>query len=741
MSLLNRKILAAVVLLLLCLLAFWEVRNCQFVNLDDDTYVTDNPPVEQGLTLPGFAWAFTTTHGANWHPLTWLSHMLDCQLFGLQPGRHHVVNLLFHLANTLLLFFWLQRLTGALLPSFLAAGLFAVHPLHVESVAWVAERKDVLSTFFWLLTLWAYLGYVERPGGQRYLWVVLCFALGLMAKPMLVTLPLVLLLLDYWPLGRLALPGGQPAAPPTVSNREPLSLKRLAWEKAPLLGLSVASCLVTFYAQRAGGAMETLEAIPLGARLANAAVSYVVYLGKALWPAHLVVFYQHPRTILPWWQIGGALLILGLLSALAVWQARRRPYLLVGWLWYLGTLVPVIGLVQVGGQAMADRYTYVPLIGIFIGAAWGLADLAARWRLPSWFYPLATGAVLSVLTLCTANQVRHWHDSITLFEHALTVSADIPMVHNNLGNALFLSGRQEEALTHYQEALRLQPAYPEAHNNLGVALAHLGHPDQAIQHYVEALRLWPAYPTAHYNLGDILYKLGRYGEAANQYRIAWKLRPGYSQAVFNLGNVLFIQGKVADAIFFYREALRLQPGYAEAHNNLGVALVTLGHPEQALQHYGEALRLRPAYVDAHYNLGRALLLTGRVDEAVGQFKQVLALNQDYWQALNSLAQIWATAPEERLRNGAAAIALAERANRLSGNKNPQVLDTLAAAYAEAGRFPQALETAQKASQLARDAGQAELAREIDSRMALYRTGHPWRQVVGKKAPAAGGQKP
>ena len=399
------KIIACLFLAWATLTVYAGVRDHQFINFDDDLYVTENLPIQDGLSLRGLVWAFTTTHASFWHPMTWLSLMLDSQLYGLNPARFHLTNLLLHLANTLLLFLWLNRTTRALGASFLVAALFALHPLHVESVAWVTERKDVLSTFFWMLTMWAHVWYVEGPGVGRYLLTLACFVLGLMAKPMLVTLPFVLLLLDFWPLGRLmpAVAGAGAAQP----SGQRVTLAGLVWEKAPLFALTVLFCMVTYYAEDKSGALSLLPDLPLTTRLSNALVAYVTYLGKMFWPTRLAVFYPHPENAIPLWQGLGAGLTLAFLSLVIIWQTRRRPYLLVGWLWYLGTLVPVIGLVQVGKYALADRFTYVPLIGVFIMVAYGAAELTARWRPARFLVPVGAGVVLSGLMICTWQQVSY----------------------------------------------------------------------------------------------------------------------------------------------------------------------------------------------------------------------------------------------------------------------------------------------------------------------------------------------
>ena len=523
------------------LIVYASVWHHDFVNYDDDQYVSTNTVVLRGLTWHSASWAFTTGYAVNWHPLTWLSHMLDVQLYGLDPGPHHLTNLLFHIANTLLLFGLLRRMTGALGGSAFVAGLFAVHPLHVESVAWVAERKDVLSTLFWMLTLWAYVEYVRRPGLRRYWAVLLFFALGLMAKPMLVTLPFVLLLLDFWPLGRMGL-GPNPADGWALSRDGWATTVRLVWEKLPLLALTVMSSIVTLVVHRRGGAVISLGATPLNLRVANALVSYVAYIGQMLWPARLAVLYPYAQSLPGWWT-AGAFLGLMAISVAVIRAGPRRPYLLVGWLWYLGTLVPVIGLIQVGDQARADRYTYIPLIGLFIVVAWGVPDLMVRWPFRRIALPAAAGLVSLACVIAARGQLRYWQDSTTLWTHALAVTTGNTIVHNNLGVVLADQGKLEEAIAHYSEALRIKADSADAHNNLGVALADQGKLEEAIAHYSEALRIQPDYADAHNNLGVALAD----------------------------------QGKLDEAIAHFSEALRIKPDYIKARDNLRLTLVSRGN--------------------------------------------------------------------------------------------------------------------------------------------------------------------
>jgi protein O-mannosyl-transferase len=614
-------IIACLFLVVATLAVYAEVKNHQFV-YDDYLYITGNPQVQDGLTLKGLSWAFTSLQGGNWHPLTWLSFMVDSQLFGLHSGGFLLTNLLFHIANALLLFLWLLRTTRAPGPSFLVAALFALHPLHVESVAWATERKDVLSTFFWLLTMWAYLWYAERPRLGRYLLILVCFSLGLMAKPMLVTLPFVLLLLDYWPLGRLSLRG--PAAAAASPKPGPgVTIKRLVWEKSPLLVISALFSVVAFYAQKVVGAVMTLHALPIPNRLANAMVAYVRYLGKMFWPAHLAVLYPHPGYTLPIWQALLAGLALAVLTLWALRQARRHPYLPVGWLWYLGTLLPVIGIVQVGEQAMADRFTYVPSIGLFIMVAYGMAELTARWRVPRFLLPLGAGVVLSALIICTWVQVSYWRDDISLYEHTLKVTRRNPIIQNNLGLGLALQGNLDQAMGHYAEALRLKPDYALAHNNLGMALAAQDKWDQAIAQYTEALRLKPDNPEAHNNLGVALAKQGKMDQAVAQYTEAVRLNPDSAEAHNNLGVALVALGKMDQAVAQYVEALLLKPDYAEAHNNLGVALAKQGKIDEAIRMFQKAIQIKPDYLEAYTNLGVAFAEQGNIDKAINNYQNTL----------------------------------------------------------------------------------------------------------------------
>jgi Flp pilus assembly protein TadD len=500
-------------------------------------------------------------------------------------------------------------MTGALWQSGFVAALFALHPLHVESVAWVAERKDVLSTFFWLLTMWTYVRYVERPGPKWYILTFFIYGLGLMAKPMLVTLPFVLLLLDYWPLNRLQT-GTSHVDSPISSPTKP-SFTALVWGKVPLFALAALSSLITLLAQKSGGAMKSVEVFPMAIRIANALLSYVFYIKKMVWPQGLAFFYPHPGTGLPMWQAVGAGLLLVGISLVVVRAARQQPYLLVGWFWYLGTLVPVIGLVQVGIQSMADRYTYVPLTGLFIIIGWGIPNLVMSWHRRRILLGVAAASLLVVLTLCTWSQLRHWRNNVTLFEHAINVTANNYLAHDNLGNALAQQGKIDEAIAHYYTALRIKSNSANTHNNLGVALFGLGKINEAIAHYRVALRYQSDSPEIHNNLGVSLARQGQVDEAIVYYLAAVQLKADYEEAYNNLGNALARQGKLDEAAVQFSRALEIKPNYPDAHNNLGVALARQGRLEEAISHFKEALRLKPDYRKARANLEIALQQAGK----------------------------------------------------------------------------------------------------------------------------------
>ena len=625
--------------LLVCLLliaadvaVFARVLGFDFVHYDDPLYVITNPFIHNGLTLDGLRWVFTHEHGGSWHPLTGLSHMLDCELFGLRPAGHHLTGLLLHIADSLLLFGMVHAATGTLWRSAIVALLFAVHPLHVEPVAWVSGRKDVLSTFFTLLSMWVWVAYARRGGARHYSLTLVLFALALMAKPMLVTLPLVFLLLDYWPLGRFGARGDTGDRGPAPERRAPTAL---VVEKLPFLALSALVSVVTYLGHRGAGTLTGGEAISPGQRLANAAMSYVRYLGKAVWPVDLTVHYPHPN--LPggapwaWWQIAGAVAFLAIVSAWALRDRHRRPYVLAGWFWYLVTLVPVLGLVQVGRHAMADRYTYLPLVGPTIAVVWGLADVMERGMSPRSRRPLAAAlaaVVVALLMMRSASQVEYWRDTTSLLTHALEVAPDAPEMHWALGRELQEQGRLDEAITHFRRAVTIRPDYPDADVDLGVALWTQGRTEEAIVFYERALRSAPENAAAHNTLGMALQAQGKVPEAIAHYREALRLRPAYPEAHTNLGIALHGTGDLEQAAAQYREALRLDPGRVEARINLAHILAARGNLEEAILRYGEALETDGRNGAVHLALARTLHAAGRLDDAIRHYQRALELGAD-----------------------------------------------------------------------------------------------------------------
>jgi Tfp pilus assembly protein PilF len=591
-----------------------QVIGHQFITLDDPTYIQENPMVNRGITGAGIAWAFTTFDATNWHPLTWISHMIDCQLFGTNAGRHLLVNALIHLANTLLIFWLLFRTTHARWPSAMVAALFALHPLHVESVAWASERKDTLSTFFGLLSLIAYVRYTEAPSIRRYAWVAITFALGLLAKPMLVTWPFVMLLLDYWPLDRMSgLRSDVKGRKPNISGQPARrSVGGGGWsvvlglvvEKIPLFALAAASAMMTLIAQSRGGAVRTLAHEPVTLRLSNALVSYAKYLLLTFWPNDLAVYYPFAG-IAAWQIIGAAFLLIGI-TALCFFQSRKHSgYLIVGWLWFLGTLVPVIGLVQVGGQIMADRYFYIPSIGLFIALVFGLADIARRWRVAPALSAGIAGAILLVLATLTNTQIQRWRDSFTLFEHTLAVTPPNLRIEYNLGVAFGASDRYDEAAAHFAKALQIDPNFYDGLVLMGVTRAHQGRLPEAIEYFQAAIRSQPDTPKAHVQLAHAWWTQNRDQEALEEMRRALQFAPKDADILADFGLALALAGRVPEAIDQLHEALQLNPNSAEAHSNLGLALLASGKARESIPEFETALRLKPELSGAADNLRRA----------------------------------------------------------------------------------------------------------------------------------------
>jgi len=529
------------------------VINHEFVNYDDDEYVFENPTVLNGISLNNMHWAFTTTYKSNWHPLTWMSHMLDVELFGLNAGMHHITNVIFHILNTLLLFILFREMTGCLWKSGFVAVLFAFHPMHVESVAWISERKDVLSTFWGMLTLIAYVKYVKRGKLIYYLLVNLFYIIGIMAKPMIVTIPFVMILLDYWPLNR----------------NEKFGL--LIYEKIPLFLISIVSCGITLYVQEIGGSIASLEAYPLYVRIANVLVSYASYMGKIIWPCCMAVFYPHPDK-LTMHKVVIAFLLFVSLNGFAIKSMKNHPWATVGWLWYIGTLVPVIGLVQVGLQSRADRYTYLPYIGLFIIIVWGSEQLLLKWGVKKRGVALIMVIVLTVLTGLSSLQLTHWKNSIKLFTHAINVTDDNYLAHNNLGQAILERGGTDKAIYHFEEAIRIKSNFEIAYLNLGVSLVNKGKNREAISYYQKAIEIKPDYVDAYNNLGNAYLRESMTIDAVRQYQKALKIEPENAQTFNSLGAAMIRMGRIDDAIKYFKKAINAKPGYMEAKRNLAKVL-------------------------------------------------------------------------------------------------------------------------------------------------------------------------
>ena len=579
----------------LAAVVFAQVYTHSFLQFDDADYVTQNPAVRSGLTLTGLQWAFTTSHAGNWHPLTWLSHMADVQLFGMHAGWHLLVSAGLHALTSLLLLRLLFRITGRFFPSLFVAAAFAVHPLHVESVAWVAERKDVLSTFWWMLAIGAYANYVRRPKPRRYAAVAIFFVLALLSKPMVVTLPVVLLLLDVWPFRRWQPFGTERRAEADdgwlpVTAAVPLS--RLIKEKALLIVLAVAVGAVTFIVQRQAGAVQSMEAFPIALRFANVPVAYVTYLAKTIWPANLVALYPYPELI-PVWRFAGALLLLAGITFWVWRRGRARPYLAVGWLWFLITLMPVIGVIQVGSQPYADRYTYVPSIGLFIMIAWGAADVAAVSGSMRRFFRVAAPAIVGALAILAFRQVGVWRNSVSLWEHAVAVTPTNYRAHTNLGFALAEERATDRALAAYREAIRLEPDFARVRNYYGALLRDSGSVQTAVGELRAAIALQPRFIEAHNNLGLALAALGQTADAISAFREAVRLDPTFAPAWNNLGIALASERQFDAAIAAFRESLKYQPDSAESHFNLALALEDAGRPDDARPHFETARRLNP----------------------------------------------------------------------------------------------------------------------------------------------------
>ena len=693
----NRTILAlkiigiCVALVALTWIVFGQTLGHQFVNFDDGAYVRRNSEVTHGITIHGIEWAFTHPVAANWHPLTILSHMLDCQIYGVVPAAHHFTNVLLHSIATILLFLIFWGMTRGLWQSAFIAAVFAVHPLHVESVAWIAERKDVLSAVFFLLTIAAYVFYALWPSVLRYLLMSILFACGLMAKPMLVTLPFVLLLLDYWPLRRFDhLNTAGPA--PAIRDVQKRSGKWLVLEKIPLFILSVAASAAAIVTQERS--INLIRQMSLASRIENSFVSLLIYLRQTVWPRNLAAFYPYPESGVSTWEVILAISVFASITTAAFVLRNDKPYILTGWLWFAGMLIPVIGIVQVGIQAHADRYNYLPQIGLSLIVAWAITEISAGWRYQRVILTLASLIAVAALAWSARIQTWYWRDSQLLWEHAIAVTPENETEHEHLSDAYLDKGRIDDAISQAREAVQLLPDSADAHGVLGAALARTRQLDEALSHLQTALQLNPKLARAHYNLG----------------------------------NVFLQRGELDEAIASYEAELRLYPSLAEGHNNLASALFRKGRPNDAFEHLKTALELNPNYPEARNNFGIALSQRGEIREAIAQWNKTLQVQPDNLEAQCNLTWIFATFPDASIRNGARAVELGERAIKLSDGKNARIWRLAAAAYAEAGRFPDAIKAAQNARALAEAAGNAALVKTLESNIKLFEQNSPLRDL-------------
>ena len=785
--------------------AFWGLLKNDFISYDDPFYVTANPNVNGGLSWQSAKWACSAMYASNWHPLTWWSHMLDCELFSLNPKAHHLVNLIFHTSNVLLLFALLKRLTGGTWRSGLVAAMFAVHPMHVESVAWVSERKDVLSTFFGLLALLAYARYVQKletRGGKdaavnsssflqplsswRYWLVMLMFAFSLMSKPMLVTLPCLMLLLDYWPLRRF-----EWDASPNGLHR----LFRLVAEKTPFFLLTVTSCVLTMIAQSKAGSVTPTTDLDIFQRIGNSLIAYGWYVWRLLVPTDQALIYP----LLPnrsGWQITAAAAMLAGVTALCVWQARRKPWLVVGWFWFLGSLVPVIGLVQVGMQAYADRYTYVSYVGLFAALIWTAPASIHHGLTRLWIWRFVAALLVLLCIFATRHQVQFWKNDDALYRRALAVTKNNYIALNNLGFTLFNRGEFEQAIELCKESLRIAPQFGEAFDTIGCARLGQNRPDLALPSFEQAVRFRPNSATFRNNLGTALHKLGRYEEAVRAYEAALQLDPEYADANYNLGNSLAKLGQSTQAIASFERAIALQPNHANAHLNLGYELLRIGRKADARAAFNRALaanreepnihfalgvmanedrdfsvaeehlrtfltakpentdaliqltiallsqqhaaaatdaaekavRHSPDYAPAHYWLAAAQEASRQETKALQNYERALALDPDHAETLNNLAWLLTTIPDDAIRDGQRAVKLARQACELTKYREPLLLGTLAAAYAEIGDFTNAIATAETARDLARNSSQSDVVQKNEELLKLYRAGRTCREL-------------
>jgi tetratricopeptide (TPR) repeat protein len=732
----GRTFLICLGLVLATVAVYWRVGGFGFLDYDDTYIFFKNSFVRGGLAWDSIVWGATTCFYEYWHPLMWWSHELDCQLFGLNAGPHHLVSLGFHVINTLLVFAIFRRMTGMVWRSAIVAALFALHPLHVESVAWLAERKDVLSAMFWLLSVWAYVRYVEEskvpsPKSQvegarratRFYWLALVFfLLGLLSKPMVITLPFVLLLLDYWPLNRMAECGVRSAELKVENKSE--GLAGLVLEKWPFFGLTALFCFITWYSVKIGNNFPAQHLASPEVRWANIPISYVRYLWKTIYPHDLAVLYPMPAQW-PWWQVAGAILLLAAITWLVL-RAQSARYLFFGWFAFIGILVPTIGVVQVGEQAMADRYMYLPLLGVFASAVWGAEDLFGRWKAGR-----LAGGILTILLLGGCGwlswvQVQYWQDSVSLWTHCLATGAESATAHHDLGQALVAVGESQKAVEQYKAALKLDPNDRVANLSYGAALILMGKPREATNYFAKVLQAEPDYGEAHENMGHALMALGDLDGAVSHFGEAIRLNPTRAVAYVDMGGALSAQGKSDEAMNYYLTALNLNPALAAAHYYLGLEYLKRGAIDDAVRSLESAERFDPATLGTHLQLADIYSRQHEPARVIAEYRAALRLNPNLPGTLNNLAWLLATNPDARLRDGAEAVKLAEQACEATGWQQTITIGTLAAAYAEAGDFDKAVQTAQKACDTASAHGEKELLGKNQELLADYKNHQAFR---------------
>lgn len=726
----RHRIILGALLVMITVAAYWPATRWDFINCDDPTYVTDNKMVQSGLTWTSVKWAFTSTSSALWLPVTRLVHLATWEIFEANAGGHHLVNLLIHAINALLAFLVVERMTGATMRSAFVAALFAWHPLRVESVAWVAELKDVLAVCFWLLTMACYLRFIKSGKMFDRLLMIGTYAVGLMCKPMLVTMPFALILIDLWPLQRLRFPirfagatnkGAAPGSLEAGGAFPEITWGRAIREKLPLFLMAIALCVVTLFT-----ATKSMATLPFTYRIANAFIAYARYLGKIIYPADLAVLYPHPGKW-PTWQVALSILLVVLLSCAAVSMARKRPAVFSSWFWFVGILIPVIGLIQAGPQSMADRFTYLPSLGLTMLAVWTVAG-ASR-HLPfgkSGAVALGCGVAVAYLA-ATHHQLSFWKNSITVFEHAVAVTSNNDIAHYNLGEALSSSGRFQESIPHYEASIRINPKSDDSWNNLGVAYARLGQRDKAAEYYRKAMEVNPDYTAAHFNYGLIHFFQQRMDDALKEFNQTLERSPDHQLALCWIGRVYVEQGRFDDAEKSFLRAIEQYPRHPEAYYELGTLRLNRGDPTAAIRHFQTVVRLKPDYGPVYGKLGLAFVAKRQPKEAVEEYRRALSYEPDSAETLNNLAWLLATDPNPAIRNGMEAVRLAGRACEVTSNQIPALIGTLAAALAEAARFEEASRSARLAAEIATQLGQTNIAARNRELQQLYDQGKPYHE--------------